>query len=243
MTWAGTFVVGRGYAAYIGVPGDNAAHQHAAIQLTFTKGELIEARDEQGRCTRAQKLFIPPLTQHALLAESDLVSLYIEPQTHLGRLLLEQSGADSISAPVEFECLELDDCNTESLLTQLDALTAKPSIELDARLLEAMRLLDQADSNLKISQVAKLCEMSVSRLRMLANRDLGLPLATWLIWRKLTRAVKALTEKATLTEAAHVGGFSDQAHLCRVTKRMFGITPKTAASGLKWQTRGAANAQ
>ena len=120
----------------------------------------------------------------------------------------------------------------EQILDQLDTLALKPSTEVDVRLLNAMSLLNQPDADPSISRVARECGIPVSTLRFLAKRDLGLPLSTWLIWRKLDRAAKALSTGRNLTDAAYLGGFSDQAHFTRCMRRMFGIAPTDIVESL-----------
>jgi len=234
MGWAGTFVLGRGYAAYFGQAGPNASHQHAAIQLVLSHESDVSVYDQHGDYVRAKRILIRPLTPHTLQGTSNLVSIYIEPQTEFGKTLLETSNKEGIGA---FEETVFGDGDPDLILEKLDALSAQTSTTIDPRLQDAMSFLSQAEGRPTISEAAKSCGVSVSTLRFLAKRDLGLPLATWLVWRKLGRAAMGLSKGATLAEAAYSGGFSDQAHLCRVMKRMFGITPKTAARIMKWRSR------
>jgi len=159
---------------------------------------------------------------------------YIEPQTEFGKSLLEEANPNGISA---FEEAVFKERDPDLILRKLDALSSEMSTTIDARLQDAMNFLNQADTRPTISEAAKSCGISVSTLRLLAKRDLGLPLATWLVWKKLGRAAKALSKETSLAEAAYAGGFADQAHLCRVMKRLFGITPKTAARIMKWRIR------
>jgi len=49
----------------------------------------------------------------------------------------------------------------------------------------------------------------------------------------LERASKSLAGGSTLSDAAADGGFSDQAHLARMMRRMIGMTPRTAAVVLR----------
>ena len=59
------------------------------------------------------------------------------------------------------------------------------------------------------------------------------PLSQWLVWRKLQRAGREMAAGAGLAEAAVAAGFADQAHMNRITKRMFGVTPLQASSALQ----------
>lgn len=89
-----------------------------------------------------------------------------------------------------------------------------------------------------VGDAAARCDLSESRLRTVAREQLGVPLSTWLIWRKLERAARAMREGDPLSMAAAAGGLADQAHLARAMRRMFGITPRTAQnSGLAADSR------
>jgi AraC-like DNA-binding protein len=71
----------------------------------------------------------------------------------------------------------------------------------------------------------------------LAAAQLDAPLTAWVAWRRLERAGKALARGASLADAAADAGFADQAHLTRVTRQIFGITPGTAGGILNRQAK------
>ncbi|MFD7455419.1 helix-turn-helix domain-containing protein [Kitasatospora sp. NPDC059827] len=98
-----------------------------------------------------------------------------------------------------------------------------PSAEVDARLRAAMEAL--ADDRVALPGLAAQVGLSPQRLRALARRQLGVPLARWRIWLRLARAADALGEGCTLAEAAVAGGFADQAHFTRQMREMTGLTP------------------
>ncbi len=74
--------------------------------------------------------------------------------------------------------------------------------------------------------LAELAEISQSRLIHLFTQQLGLPIRSYVKWLRLRRAVEEISASASLTDAAHLAGFSDSAHLSRTFKEMFGISPK-----------------
>ena len=55
----------------------------------------------------------------------------------------------------------------------------------------------------------------------------GLAFKTYMVWRRLFRALEAYAEGSTLTEAAHHAGFADSAHFSRVFRRYFGMPATT----------------
>ncbi len=120
-----------------------------------------------------------------------------------------------------------------SILSALREYATSPSTDLDRRLVSALADLAADPGILSISEVAKRYDISDGRLRTLAREQFGVPISTWLIWRKLERSARELAAGATPADAAQAGGFSDQAHLSRTMRRMFGVTPKTAMNSLK----------
>lgn len=84
-----------------------------------------------------------------------------------------------------------------------------------------------------MAEAAREVGLSASRLRSLAREALGAPLSRWMLWRKLERSLRAVAGGARLVDAAAEGAFSDQAHLARTMRRMFGVTPREASRVLR----------
>ncbi len=66
--------------------------------------------------------------------------------------------------------------------------------------------------------------LSRSHLAALFVRDVGLPIRTYLVWRRLLHAL-AHVGPLDMTAAAHAAGFADLAHFSRTCKRMLGYAP------------------
>ncbi|MFY0564636.1 helix-turn-helix domain-containing protein [Archangium lansingense] len=62
-------------------------------------------------------------------------------------------------------------------------------------------------------------------------RDVGLPIRTFQLWRRLLVAVAA-SARLDATHAAHFAGFADLAHFSRTCRRMLGYSPTALNSGL-----------
>jgi AraC-like DNA-binding protein len=69
--------------------------------------------------------------------------------------------------------------------------------------------------------------LSPDRLRHLFVEQTGLAFKTYMLWRRLIRALEVYAAGKPLTEAAHDAGFSDSAHFSRVFKRYFGLPATT----------------
>ena len=76
-----------------------------------------------------------------------------------------------------------------------------------------------------LARLAKVADLSPSRLMHIFTESLGIPLRPYLLWLRVQRAAGALAAGHTITEAAHLAHFADAPHLTRTFRRMFGVTP------------------
>ena len=96
---------------------------------------------------------------------------------------------------------------------------------LDSRLRKALEYVRIADKKLTLEVVCNAVGISPSRLRALANKQLGTPFSKVVLWRKVSNACQLLAAGASLSSAALGAGFADQAHLTRTMKDTIGLTP------------------
>jgi AraC-like DNA-binding protein len=227
LSWAGEFVFGDSWALYRGRSADNSLHEHAAIQIVFG-APVATVIDGDGHHHEGQILLIRPLVAHALASGEDVTILYVEPQSPLAFDLADRASDADISIIAEPGFLKFDARKSISCwANEIAGRMANAAAPIDSRLQQALQALAEEPGAIRIEDAAHRSGLSESRLRALAAKQLGLPLSTWLIWRKLERAARALSESASLADAAAVGGFADQAHLARAMRRMFGVTPRT----------------
>lgn len=228
MNWAGEIVFGSSWAIFCGQAADNTPHAHAAIQVVFGDHGNVTIVSGDGTEWTGPGFVIRPLVEHSLAPAGEVTLLYIEPQSPLAFQVADAIGDADIAA-IDPSILSFIPDQSPSLWgARLETLALTNGPGIDRRLLTAIRLLADEPGSSSIGDTALACDLSESRLRTLARDQLGLPLSTWLIWRKLERTTRALQEGTTLSEAAASGGFADQAHLARAMRRMFGITPRTA---------------
>lgn len=228
MSWTGELVFGDSWAIFRGQAADNTPHAHAAIQLVFGDEGGVTVLAVDGTEWRGAGFAIQPLVEHSLIANEVVTLLYLEPQSPIALHVADAIGDSEIAvidgAIVGFEPQQ----STRAWANRLQAIIPKTAASIDARLLNVLERLADEPGAISIGDAALASGLSESRMRTLARAQLGLPLSTWLIWRKLERAVRELREGSTLADAAAAGGFADQAHLARAMRRMFGITPRTA---------------
>lgn len=97
-----------------------------------------------------------------------------------------------------------------------------PRRDLDTRVagvVEALRDPD-ADRHLVLAKT----RLSPAHLQALFVRDVGVPIRTFLLWRRLLIAIASCV-RLDNTSAAHRAGFADLAHLSRTCRRMLGYSP------------------
>ncbi|MBL8656687.1 MAG: helix-turn-helix transcriptional regulator [Altererythrobacter sp.] len=233
MSWDGGFVFGEAWAAYRGPAADNAIHAHAALQLVFGLDGDVRLLTETGGEVRGRGFLIRPAAPHAIVSRSPVGAIYVEVQAPLAFSLIDLVGEEAIElAPAPLLDLLDPDAAPETWLDDLQRAYPRSARALDPRIRDVLDLL-AGEPHLPIAEAARAAALSESRLRELARGQLGVPLSTWLVWRKLERAAREMAAGAGLADAAIAGGFADQAHCARTMRRMFGLTPGMARAALK----------
>lgn len=67
--------------------------------------------------------------------------------------------------------------------------------------------------------------VSSDRMSRLFQDAVGLPMRSYLLWRKTHRIAELFSEGLSLTEIAHAAGFTDSAHMCHMFQDVFGAPP------------------
>lgn len=215
------FAIRDGYACYRGPVTDSAAHRHAAFQIAIAVRGEVAMLDATGTCHRAAALVVPPMTRHQMLAATDVLTYFIEPQSAFADRLRDCHG---ITPADELRDLREDDIRPAA---------ARASGALDPRLVAAM----DTTVDLSMPDLAARVGLSPQRLRALAQQQLGMPLTRWRVWARLRRAAEALRDGQSLADAALTAGFADQAHLTRWMRELMGLTPSAVLPALTRDAR------
>ena len=200
MAWSGDFIFADTGAAYRGPAAENTPHAHAALQLAFgCDGDITVMLDPSRSITRRAHL-IRPGVMHAIAATGTVGLIYIEPQAPIAFALLDLVGAEDVEdlpAPV-FAALD-PKATPAAWLAALATSLPVPAGRLDPRIAEVLRWLVRHPGPNAIALAAQRSGLSESHMRALARAQLGLPLSTWLVWRKLERAARELANGASLS--------------------------------------------
>ena len=242
--YRGDFVAWSGVCGFIGAGGEGAIapHSHYAIQLVLgaPTGLLVQfgRRGEWVSCAAA---LVPSRATHTIdVTGCDMsVVLFIEPETPEGKALtarlqgrlelLDVQGVAGAAKRLEHAWrVERSREAVNAICAQLvqDVSKTAPRQPSDPRVLAAVEYLRQrVDQAVSLPEVAKVANLSPDRFRHLFVEETGMPLRTYVLWRRLLHVWTLLSAGETLSSAAHAAGFADSAHLSRTARTMFGLPP------------------
>ena len=134
----------------------------------------------------------------------------------------------------------------ERLLSALDlffarhakpATPAVPSFRNPRAVRRAIEYLSEhCDRNVALSELAVAAELDGFLLTREFTRSMGMPPHAYHLQRRIRAAQKRLAVGESVTDVAQQLGFSDQAHLTRLFKRLVGVTPGRYRSAHGHQT-------
>jgi len=97
---------------------------------------------------------------------------------------------------------------------------------LDARLVRAREMIERTVfENMPVEGIAEEVGLSTFTLIRRFKREYGTSPHAWRMQARANAAAKCLRDKVPLCEAAASCGFCDQAHMSRIFKKVFGVTP------------------
>ena len=218
---------------------DAAPHSHHAMQVIWPQHKSL-CKLNGNHST--ELLIIDSKVEHQLQMAEGWV-LLIEPKSHLGQELFTKLAGKSFRAfSSSTACVIKPQAGTEDVTTLLAPLfkelalknkflVTNESTVKDKRIQQVLSELNRClssdcikPSSWRASQVASQIALSESRFLHLFSEELGITWRPYLLWRRMMCAIQALINNTSATEAAHLAGFSDSAHLSRTFRKTFGMT-------------------
>ena len=228
------FVFGRQYGGSICEVHQNDFHKNVAYTIVLGRTEDITVIDKAGKSYIGPVILIKPMIEHFVAMTSSVAChIFLAPQAAFAKKLDQFGGDDGISKLMPNVLPFNSQMDDELLFKTMDKLTQTSNPNIDHRLATVLEDLDRAPSKANLVDMAARCDLSSSRLRTIAKQQLGVSLSALIVWRKLVKSMEVLASGSTLSEAAQAGGFSDQAHFSRTTRKMFGITPSNSTYALR----------
>lgn len=215
----------------------NRMHAHHAFQLTLAAGGMAGIRTPEA-LVPGPVILIAPDVPHAIEPEGRIALLFVEPESRTGAGLRELLQGRPVARLPDLPGRESDLASiwapspaSDAALVQLgrrllEALAGQSgrALNVDPRISRVLERLDhEGQSDLTAVAAAAIACLSESRFSHLFVEQVGLPFRSFLLWRRLMRAVEVMAAGKRLTEAAHAAGFADSAHFSRTFQRMFGL--------------------
>lgn len=238
---------GTGRVLSIGKLLETGIHKLAVIRCLVSLKEpfQISLGDENWQETHA--ILINAGTTHALRnLNGSFVSITLVPERRRGKqlresLLLEQSTYDLSNHNYSdyqsrfLNCLRKQ-CNCQEAfqvaVNFLDTLLKvnESSHRPDHRISQITKYIQEnLCESLSANTLARLVFLSEDRFLHLFKEQLGLPLRQFILYQRMLFATREFLGGKSLTEAAHIAGFSDSAHFSRTFYDMNGIQPSKMA--------------
>jgi len=230
----------RALYCYAGPLVATARHAHHATQIVMAPHGLYIEDGAHGR-VRACMAVIPPRMPHRHSACAHAAVVFLDGDDRASR---------ELSRNAEPRC-ETWSRDTPDLRVPRDP-TRETARALIASLLSAIELRQppqprhpatrrmctylDGSHHPDLASLSHEAGLSPRQMRHAFARDVGLPMRAYLRWKRLHRAIAAVEEGASLSAAAASAGFADSAHLTRVFRAQFGMTPTQGLSSIRWRT-------
>ncbi|APR77484.1 Transcriptional regulator, AraC family protein [Minicystis rosea] len=207
MSWEGRLHVAASYAVFFGRGVATPVHAHLPAKWIVGTSSVSVA-DASG--TWRETAFVPHARAHEVDPRGhEVLLVYLEP----GRSI-RSDDLDALRDAFARKCF------ASAVRVAEDAASSTLPDAL-ARANEVLR------ANGTLHEAARRAGLSPSRLSHVFSSVVGAPPARARVWHRLRRALVAVGEGASVTEAAHEAGFSDASHFSRVCRASIGIAPST----------------
>ena len=211
--------------------------ERSSLSFRMPDGELVETRSP---------VLVPPGVPFTTLSSGPRVGVVVHPVRDGRPMLLTASGptvlaggtADRVrSAVLSFLSTPSHDVASGAHGELLTALGAPLGPLLDRRVRLVLETLAFEADPPPLAMLSERIDLSSERLRHLVAESLGVGLRRLLQWYRFTSALMRMANAERLAHIAAETGFSDQAHLARTTRELFGHAPSLRTS-VEWHIHG-----
>ncbi|MCT8332817.1 AraC family transcriptional regulator [Leptospira sp. 85282-16] len=213
-------------------------HSHYAVSILVSLGAPFHLHTKSDAVIESQGIIIPPNYYHKLDAsQSEMVIIQLDPKSEEYKRIEMDGSPKTIDLEVRNKIQKiadplfgetLDCLSARSLYNQILSLLGSGSVlrKFDERIeIAIQRIKEKMPNPVSLAELSEISGISTDRFMHLFKDNMGIPLRQYLLWQRLHIAAKLLQVGENLTTASHAAGFSDQAHLSRTFKKMFGVKP------------------
>lgn len=236
-----------GFALISGSDGVVPQHAHHALQIVITMEGEAAIREEGEDWRAGRGIIVPPNVVHSFAGRGAFgAMLFVDPDSVEGIWLRSTIGdrttiipdarvlpaAAAIRTFCERPFESMDFGSLVRFAVESLCAGAPPARQADPRVRKVLDAIAASDDlRLSLEEVAESVHLSPTRFQHLFKQQVGLPFRRYILWRKVTRAMVAIAQERTLTDAAQRADFADAAHLTRTFNQMFGLPPSVLMQG------------
>lgn len=233
------------------VPKSITYHQHPVIQLVIGVDEPYLRKEISGEWTSVRALLIKQNIAHECDATNKKIfSLNIEPDSSLGFFILKNHLKNKNIIEINDDFVNrLNFLEVETFIKSEDLDVLSETIEnafgfeqhkkyffsSDDRIEKIRKYIcENIHQRFTTKELSDLVFLSESRMLYLFKEQMGLPIRNYILWIRIKRSVKKIMDGHNLTEASHIAGFSDSAHMSRTYVKVLGLTPTLVQKNSKF---------
>lgn len=190
--------------------GYSAADQPLTYRMLYPSVELVQQVAQDLRDD------VSPFFRHAFVQDPDLAC----------RLLALHDALEQSAGPLEQQSL-LVDALSAALLHHAEArrMAHRPAFEPEAVRCIKAYLHDCFEADVSLDDLAEITQLNRFYLIRVFRQAVGMPPYAYLKQIRVEQAKQLLRQGMAIADVATAVGFSDQSHLTRHFKQIFGITP------------------
>ena len=228
------FLLTNDFGVVLGAFPGNYPHKHYTIQLTTSDSPFIVGTENNKM--KSDTCIIASNLNHKVEANEgqELMILNVNPFSEFGLWCKVQLGdKDLIEANEDLKrylrkeiyLLRNGNVHTKDLENSLNFFLAdqcfNQEIQIDPRILTSLRQIRSSECMPSAKKMAYELNISESRFLHLFKTETGLTYRRMKLWFCIEKSFKNFTKVNSLTELAHLSGFSDSAHYSRIFKESF----------------------
>ncbi len=229
--------INRNFGWFIGHFDNNQKHKHYALQLSIPLENKIIINTRNTTFESESPTLIKSNVPHQIVSVSRHFLLLINPASTLGHFWNCTSDNEirevSFAPALELKRILADQNQSSLPIAELNSIIEKYDCSCssavhmgDKRINEAIVYLsNHFERIVPLDEIANHCCISPSRFLHLFKEETGITYRRAQLWNKLLQSLPYFGKKS-LSEIAHLVGFSDSAHFSRVFKENFGFSPR-----------------
>ncbi|XDD47815.1 helix-turn-helix transcriptional regulator [Leptospira sp. WS39.C2] len=219
-------------------------HSHYAVSILVSKQTPFQLTTKENLIIETEGIIIAPNFFHRLEANhTEIVVIQLDPKSDEYKkivmkdryFLLDSNTIQKIQNLAEPLFGSNLNCSTARTIYDqiLEVLgSSKTETDWDPRMdITLTKIKETLPSPINVATLSKETGISKDRFMHLFKEYMGIPLRQYLLWQRLHIAARLFQSGENLTTASHAAGFSDQAHLSRTFKKMFGVKPSLFLGG------------